>query len=104
MIDFIISLLISYVIFAILTKIKFGILLYFVVGVLGNILTISIAREKETILKFIEQQYLLTGQRIEISDTAIKLSILMSVCYRSIFWPGHIIGLLATTIVHKKEI
>ena len=82
-----------------LSLIKFGIIIYFSFGLLGNLLTHSLKREK----LLIEEINRIRKIEIDTSDKTILYSYLMGMVWKTLFWPGFALINMFDIVFAKKE-
>jgi len=68
-----------------MSMIKYGILIFYSFGLIGNLLTNSIAQEKAIIEYVINQKRL----NINISKKTIYLNYILNIIQKTLVWPGY---------------
>ena len=82
-----------------LSLIKFGIIIYFSFGLLGNLLTHSLKREK-LLIKEINR---IRKIEIDTLDKTILYSYLTGMVWKTLFWPGFALINMFDIVFAKKE-
>ena len=85
MFDFLFVLLTTLFFLYKMSMIKYGILIFYSFGLIGNLLTNSIAQEKAIIEYVINQKRL----NINISKKTIYLNYILNIIQKTLVWPGY---------------